>query len=83
MAFALYISPDGNDAWQGTKDRPLATLAAARDALRNRQEKNVPVIVNLRAGTYNLHSTFELHAEIAAQKARKSSTERIRAKKCA
>ncbi|PNW29639.1 hypothetical protein BKP44_02695 [Formosa algae] len=30
----LYISPNGNDTNKGTKAEPLATLTAARDAIR-------------------------------------------------
>ena len=30
----LYVAPGGSDTNAGTKDRPLATLEAARDAIR-------------------------------------------------
>ena len=33
-AKVLYVAPGGSDTGAGTKDRPLATLEAARDAVR-------------------------------------------------
>jgi triacylglycerol esterase/lipase EstA (alpha/beta hydrolase family) len=33
-AAELYVSPTGDDANSGTREKPLATLAGARDALR-------------------------------------------------
>ena len=34
QAIELYVSPNGNDANPGTQAKPLATIAAARDAVR-------------------------------------------------
>lgn len=51
----LYVSPQGNDAWPGTVERPFATLARAQQAVRERtaaMERDV--VVNLRGGTYPL-----------------------------
>lgn len=31
----IYLSPAGNDSYEGTADRPLATLTAARDRMRS------------------------------------------------
>ncbi|MCY2931409.1 MAG: right-handed parallel beta-helix repeat-containing protein [Planctomycetota bacterium] len=59
----LYVSPSGNDANPGTKDKPLATLERARDAIRQRKKNPLPpggVSVYLRAGRYNLDKTFTL-----------------------
>ena len=33
-ALELHVAPSGNDSHAGTADAPLATLAAARDRLR-------------------------------------------------
>ena len=72
---ALYIAPNGNDAWSGTRsepnadksDGPFATLEGARDALRKlRKEGRLPdegVTVEMRAGTYELARPFELTKE--------------------
>ncbi len=59
----LYVSPAGNDAWSGTrsaptagrKDGPFATLARARDAIRELKAKGpltAPVVVRLRGGKH-------------------------------
>ncbi|MCR4439638.1 MAG: right-handed parallel beta-helix repeat-containing protein [bacterium] len=72
---ALYISPQGNDAWSGRRpsanaapsDGPFATLARAREEIRAlRRAGQFPahgVRVFLRGGDYALASTFELTAE--------------------
>ncbi len=71
----LYVATDGNDAWSGTlahpdaagTDGPLATLDAARDALRAlRAEGRLPeggATVMVAGGTYELSQTFELGSE--------------------
>ncbi|HUT59930.1 MAG TPA: hypothetical protein VNA25_18965 [Phycisphaerae bacterium] len=50
------VAPAGNDAHPGTADRPFATLARARDAVRELkkggQQKNITVLI--RGGTYRL-----------------------------
>ena len=61
----LFVAPDGNDAWSGSlpranearTDGPLASVTAARDALRRlkRQGKlEAPVRVRIQPGTYHL-----------------------------
>ena len=61
---ALYVSPGGSDDNPGTKDRPLATLAAARDALRRmRADGKLPaggITVWVHGGTYELAAPLEL-----------------------
>jgi hypothetical protein len=47
----LYVSPNGNDTHAGTRDAPLATLAAVRDRLRT-MGRDAPVTVVFAAGTY-------------------------------
>ena len=63
----LFVSPRGDDSWEGTRDRPFATLARARDALRQlRGGGALPVggvTVYLRAGVYPLTETFALTQE--------------------
>ncbi len=71
----LYVSLQGNDGWSGRSptpnsertDGPLASLEAARDAIRRvRAQGPLPpggVVVLLRGGTYYRDKTFELSAE--------------------
>ena len=66
----LYVSPQGNDAWSGTlpaanagkTNGPLATLHAARDAVRKLRagapNRKTPVVVALRGGMYPLADTL-------------------------
>ncbi len=62
-----FVAPDGNDAAAGTKEKPFATLQAARDAIRAaRRGGAMPaggVTVWLRGGDYRLARGFELTAE--------------------
>jgi hypothetical protein len=71
---ALYVSPDGNDAWSGRlpapnaerTDGPLATLARARDLARQLKGQNAAaqgIAVNIRGGRYILEQTLDLTAE--------------------
>src|SRR5882724_12036975 len=53
----IYVSPAGRDSNSGTKDRPLASLAAAQKLARSRKSTG-PVTVWLRGGTYYLAQTF-------------------------
>ena len=57
----LHVSPTGEDRWSGTvampagdgSDGPLATLSAARDAVRRcRGQHDGPVTVQVGAGVY-------------------------------
>lgn len=63
VAADVYVAPDGNDQWSGTlpapnaqrTDGPLATLEAARDAIRRLRATKPwqrPLVVMLRSGTY-------------------------------
>ena len=71
-ALELYVSPHGNDAWSGTlaeptgSDGPLATLARARDVIRELKRAGSlqrSVNVYLRGGTYELAETLVLTPE--------------------
>lgn len=55
-AAEFYLSPAGNDANPGTKEKPFATLERARDAARQAKGSTV----TLAAGTYRRTKTFEL-----------------------
>ena len=55
----LFLAPDGDDSNPGTADRPLATLTAARDAVRRliAAGLDADVTVFIRGGTYRLQET--------------------------
>lgn len=69
----LYVSPKGNDGWNGRApvrkgiNGPLATITGARDAIRAlKQAGALPkggVIVELQAGVYEMAAPLELTAE--------------------
>jgi len=71
----LYVSPDGKDTWSGRvetplkdgSDGPLASLAAARRAVRVLRRKagevERPVVVEFAAGTYRMSQTVVFTAE--------------------
>lgn len=63
----FFISPSGSDENPGTKDKPFASLEAARDAIRNiKKTAGYPsdgITVYLRGGIYERKKTFELGAE--------------------
>ena len=59
-----YVAPDGDDAGPGTERRPFATLARARDAVREDiQENRLPVTVLVRGGTYYFDETLTFGPE--------------------
>ena len=52
---ALYVSPDGNDANDGSFEHPFATLTAARDAVRQiNSNMSSDITVYLRGGDYRI-----------------------------
>lgn len=57
----LYVARDGNDAFDGTKAKPFATLERARDEIRKHQGGGVTVLV--RGGTYRPARTLSLGAQ--------------------
>ncbi len=69
----LFVAPDGNDQWSGKyaapnadkTDGPLATLVAARDAVRVLKKKNRsgPIRVLLRGGTYLIDEPIVIRPE--------------------
>ncbi|NIM47822.1 MAG: signaling protein, partial [Gemmatimonadales bacterium] len=60
----LLVAADGDDANPGTEERPLATLARARDIVRTRSERGrVPITVSVGGGTYYLPEPLVLGPE--------------------
>lgn len=60
-ATEFYVSPEGSDVDPGTRDRPFATIARARDALREAKQKtSESFTVYLRGGRYHLAQTLVL-----------------------
>jgi hypothetical protein len=71
----IYVSPQGNDAWTGSRpnatpagdDGPLATLAHARDVARARRaaggDSPAAVTIWLRGGAYYLDKTLTLTSD--------------------
>ncbi len=60
----FYVSPDGNDGDTGTKKQPLATLAGARNKIREiKASTGLPaggIVVYFREGTYPVTETTYL-----------------------
>ena len=63
-AVTLHVSPDGNDANPGTEDKPLASLAGARDRLRTmrKSDRILPgsLVVLVHGGEYKIGGTLKL-----------------------
>ncbi len=62
----FYLSPTGSDQADGTREKPLATLTAARDIARYWRRKNddvKEVEIVLLPGTYPVSETLELDRE--------------------
>lgn len=61
----LHVAPNGQDAWNGTAERPFRTLEKARDTLRALPlERRAGATVLVQAGDYPLAMAgFELGAE--------------------
>lgn len=56
---SYYISPQGKDSNPGTKEQPFLTIARARDAVRQiNQKMTTDIHVYLRGGTYPLTETI-------------------------
>ena len=63
-AIRLFVAPGGNDAADGSEQTPLATLAAARQKIRDLKKTDAlpagGITVTVRSGTYYLAETFRL-----------------------
>jgi hypothetical protein len=64
MAAEYFVSLRGDDRNPGTKAKPFATIARARDAIRRSgRAGRTPITVHLRGGTYYLAETLRFAAE--------------------
>ena len=61
-AVEFYVSPSGNDANPGTRERPFASLEHARHIISNRADRSEPVTVFLAGGVYYLQDTLVFQA---------------------
>ncbi|MCE5279556.1 MAG: right-handed parallel beta-helix repeat-containing protein [Planctomycetaceae bacterium] len=67
MTTELFVSPQGNDSNPGTKSKPLATLAAARDAVRKlKKPAKGDITVWIAGGTYPIRQTVVFGLEDSA-----------------
>lgn len=57
----IYVSPKGSDAASGSIDDPIATFEGAVKKVRQ-IDKNQPITVIFREGTYNIDSTIYMDA---------------------
>ena len=62
----LFVSPSGNDANTGTRDKPFATLTKALDAVKNAPSANVQIF--LRKGIYYLAQPIRIDPQTTAGK---------------
>ena len=62
LTVVLFVSTNGSDSNPGSKDKPLATLEGAQNAIRkfksDKQNKLKPIIVYMRSGIYYRKNTF-------------------------
>ncbi len=76
----LFVAPNGNDAWSGRldapnadgNDGPLATITAARDALRTMKANNGladGAVVEIRGGTYPITEAIQFTQEDSGREA--------------
>ncbi|HOE61332.1 MAG TPA: right-handed parallel beta-helix repeat-containing protein [Kiritimatiellia bacterium] len=61
----FWVAPDGKDTDPGTKERPFATLARARDAVRalRQAEPDRDILVLFRSGTYPIEGPIGFSPE--------------------
>ena len=61
----FWVAPNGKDSDPGTKERPFATLARARDAVRalRQAEPDRDILVLLRNGVYSIVEPVEFSPE--------------------
>jgi hypothetical protein len=59
----IYMAADGSDSNPGTAEKPMATLEAARDAVRQQREPGRAARVVIADGTYPLRGTVEFTPE--------------------
>lgn len=61
-----YISPNGNDSNNGSKQAPFANLETALDqiSIKRKNGNNELVTIFLREGAYNIKETFKLNSSL-------------------
>lgn len=59
----VFVAPDGDDSAPGTREQPLRTIAAARDALAGATSASSPGTVWIRGGRYVLDDAITLTGE--------------------
>jgi len=67
----VYMTTQGDDSWDGSKDRPLKSIEGARDKIREmKREKiyNDTIRINIGEGLYRMQSTFSLGPEDSGTK---------------
>ncbi len=63
-SFDVFVSPDGNDSASGSIDRPLRTIAAAKEKIKVLINADVgTVTVRLREGSYFFNDTLRFTGE--------------------
>lgn len=68
MGQELFVSPSGNNADSGTKEKPLASLPGARDRIRELRRQGAikdTLFVRILPGTYTMTAPFMLNEEDA------------------
>ena len=72
QAQSIHVSPKGSDKNPGTKEKPVASLTAAKALVRNHKKtKGIPkggLNVISHEGIYDLQQTFQLSEEDAGKK---------------
>ncbi|MCD0490344.1 right-handed parallel beta-helix repeat-containing protein [Pedobacter sp. MC2016-14] len=67
FALSIYVSPFGNDSNPGTKEKPMASLLAARDRIRTLRmqikNKTEHIEIIIAAGEYFLNEPLRLYPE--------------------
>ncbi len=65
LSVDLYVAPEGDDTNLGTKEKPFATIAGARDAVRTKIAAGLrdTVTVYIRGGTYRITAPIEFKPE--------------------
>jgi hypothetical protein len=58
----FFVSLEGSDNNPGTQDKPFASIAKARDAVRKLAGKTEPATIYLRGGTYLFRNTLEFNS---------------------
>ncbi|MCK4959359.1 MAG: hypothetical protein KAT00_08155, partial [Planctomycetes bacterium] len=62
-AVEYYVSTSGSDNDPGTKDRPLATIAAAQHRLREQSTRSKSATVWVRGGEYRLDTPLTFNSQ--------------------